>query len=131
MKKILLVVMVLLLTSCFEDSGYITKTCYLKDESSLLNRTITYEFKFKENIISSLDVIYNYTGDDISISSIKTSHITEVNNLGIDYEVINETDNSYEIKYNLSLFTSYNNIITSDKKSELVELLEKENYICE
>lgn len=131
MKKIILIIFALLLTSCFEDSAYIKKSCYLKDESSLLNRTITYEFEYKENIISSLSIIYTYSGDTSAITSIKTSHLTEINNLNMEYEILNENDNEYEVKYNLSLDTSYNNIITSTKKTELVELLEEKKYICE
>ena len=46
MKKILIIVSILLLSGCFENSGYITKTCTKKDMANTLETTITYTFKF-------------------------------------------------------------------------------------
>ena len=135
MKKLILIVLTLLLTGCFEDSGYITKSCAKTDTADGFSNTIKYTFRFKNNIIDSLIVNSDYNSTDSNtISSIKLSVETQNKYLSdLKYNVLVDEINHYQIEYDLDI-NSNNDIkskfIIEEKRSDLVEKLENEGFVC-
>lgn len=129
MKKIILIFSILLLTGCFENSGYITKSCFKKDTA----KTITYTFKFKNDIINEIDVLEEYLADEITISSIKTSIESQNKYLNLNNEVLLNTDNEYKIKYYIDINDEevLNKFNINLKRSEFVRNLQEDGYSCE
>ena len=107
MKKILIIISILLLSGCFENSGYITKTCTKKEIANTLETNTTYTFKFKNDIIEEISVLREYNDTDkVTINSIKTSVETQNKYLDLNYEVLSNTDNQYKINYNIDINSS-------------------------
>ena len=134
MKKKLIVLSVFLLTGCFEDSGYITKSCTKSDSANTLNTNITYTFKFKNDIIENLEIVYDYNDSDkVTINSIKMSEETQNKYLNLDYEVLSNTDNEYKIKYNIDLNSNDlpDKFIVNKSRTKLVNKLKDEGFNCE
>ena len=128
MKKIIIVLCALLLTGCFEDSGYITKCCEKVDT----NKKTTYTFRFKNDLIDDINVLEEYSGDDITISSIKSSVESQNRYLNLNTEVINNTDTEYTIKYYIDMNNEeiLDKFMIKNKRSEFVRNLEEEGYSC-
>lgn len=135
MKKIILSLLVLTLTGCFENSGYLTKSCTKIDKANTLTTTTTYTFSFKNDIIDDINVLYNYTDEsDITITSIKTSVESQNKYLDLNYEVLNDTANKYEIKYNIDLNSNeeiLDKFMIKKSRTELVKNLKQQGYQCE
>jgi len=136
MKKIILVALIFILTGCFEDSGYITKSCIKKEKANNLNTTVVYTFKFKNDIIEKLVVNYDYIDTDINtINSIKLSNETQNKYLQeLNHKVLIDEANHYQIEYYLDNNNSdeiKQKFNFKEKRSELVELLESEYFVCE
>lgn len=135
MKKIILSLLVLTLTGCFENSGYLTKSCTKIDKANTLTTTTTYTFSFKNDIIDDINVLYNYTDEsDITITSIKTSVESQNKYLDLNYEVLNDTANKYEIKYNIDLNSNeeiLDKFMIKKSRTELVKNLKQQGYECE
>jgi len=128
MKKLIIVLSVLLLTGCFEDSGYITKSCEKVDT----NKKTTYTFRFKNDLIDDINVLEEYSGDEITISSIKSSVESQNRYLNLNTEVINNTDTEYTIKYYIDMNNEeiLDKFMIQNKRSEFVRNLEDEGYNC-
>ena len=61
MKKIILLILILLSTGCFEDSGKLVTTCVKKEDINTLYLESTYVINFKADIINNVDVTYYYS----------------------------------------------------------------------
>lgn len=135
MKKIILVLLVLSLTGCFENSGYLTKSCTKVDTANTLTTTTTYTFSFKNDIIDDINILYTYTDEsDITITSIKTSVETQNKYLDLNYEILNDTSNKYEIRYNIAMDSSeeiLDKFMIKKSRTELVRNLKEQGYECE
>ena len=134
MKKILLIVCILILSVCYENSGYITKSCYKEEKANSLSDKTTYTFRFKEDVIDELSILYDYQDSDVNtIKSIKTSMEAEYKFLNIDHDVLNDESQHYKIKYYMDM----NNHEHIDKfklnisRTELVKNLKQDGFICE
>jgi len=129
MKKLILIFSVLLLTGCFEDSGYITKSCEKVDT----NKKTIYTFKFKNDLIDDINVLEEYSGDEITINSIKTSVETQNRYLNLNTEVLSNTNTEYKIKYYIDMNDEeiLNKFMIKNKRSEFVRGLEEHGYNCE
>jgi len=134
MKKILLVLLIISLTGCFEDSGYITKSCSKQEKANTLTTTTTYTFKFKNDIIEDINVLYNYEDvDSITIKSIKSSIESQNKFLDLDYDLLTDNNNKYEIKYNIDLNSSneiLDKFMIKSSRTELVNKLKEQGYEC-
>lgn len=135
MKKILLVLFVLILTGCFNDSGYITKSCVKQETANSLNSKTEYSFKFKNDTISEISVLYSYSDDNkITIDSIRSSIESQNKFLDLDYEVLVNTSDIYEIKYNIDLNSEQeilNKFMIKTSRTELVRNLKEQGFVCE
>jgi len=133
MKKILLVLLVILLAGCFEDSGKLTKSCVLEDNSSIISTKTTYTFTFKQDIIEQIKVLEEYYSDENTISSIKLSISTQNAFLDLDYNIISDTIDEFKIEYNLPLQGNdvlNNKFVIKEKRSELVKILKEKGFSC-
>lgn len=134
MKKILLVLLIISLTGCFEDSGYITKSCSKQEKANTLTTTTTYTFKFKNDIIEDINVLYNYEDvDSIAIKSIKSSIESQNKFLDLNYDLLTDNNNKYEIKYNIDLNSSneiLDKFMIKSSRTELVNKLKEQGYEC-
>lgn len=134
MKKILLVLLIISLTGCFEDSGYITKSCSKQEKANTLTTTTTYTFKFKNDIIEDINVLYNYEDvDSITIKSIKSSIESQNKFLDLNYDLLTDNNNKYEIKYNIDLNSSneiLDKFMIKSSRTELVNKLKEQGYEC-
>lgn len=135
MKKILIVISILLLSGCFENSGYITKTCTKKDMANSLETNTTYTFKFKNDIIEEISILYDYNDtSSITINSIKTSIETQNKYLDLNYEVLSNNDNQYKINYNIDINSNdeiLDKFMVKKTRSELVNNLIDNGFVCE
>lgn len=135
MKKIIITLLVLCLAGCFENSGYITKSCTKSDVANTLNTNVTYTFTFKNDIISDINVLYTYEdSNNITIKSIKSSIESQNKFLNLDYEVLNDNDNLYEIKYNIDLNGDeeiLNKFMINNSRTKLVKNLKEQGFVCE
>jgi len=135
MKKILLVLLVLTLTGCFGESGYITKICTKEGEAnSLISKTV-YNFKFKNDNIYDINILYSYSDEnEITINSIKSSIESQNKFLDLNYDVLIDNDNKYEIKYNIDMNSSdeiLDKFMIKSSRTELVKILKEQGFVCE
>lgn len=135
MKKVLTVLSILLLSGCFENSGYITKSCTKIDTANSLSTTTVYTFKFKNDNIDEISILYDYIDTSkITISSIKTSVETQNKYLNLNYEVLTDANNQYKINYNIDI-NSDEEILEKFKikksRTELVKNLKEDGFNCE
>lgn len=134
MKKIIIILSCFLLTGCFENSGYIVKSCYKEEKSNDLKVTTTYIFGFKNDIINNVKVIYDNVGNENSIKSVKLSLESQNNYSNLKYNLLVDNNEQYKIEYNISL-DSTNEILDkfNIKKSRIdfVKNLKSLGYTCE
>ena len=136
LKKVILVLIVLLLTGCFDNGAYLTNICVKEDKANSLTSTITYTIGFEQDIIDKVDITLDYQ-DSLSntISAIKLSLETQHNfwQDKVDYNILIDNENHYKVEYNLDLNEKeiLNHFKIEDKRSQLVKKLEKEGFICE
>lgn len=135
MKKIILVLLVLTLTGCFEDSGYITKSCVKQEKANTLETVTVYDFKFKNDVIADISVLYSYSDTDtITIDSIKSSFESQNKFLDLNYEVLTNTSNKYEIEYFIDLDSDeeiLDKFMIKSSRTELVNNLKEQGFVCE
>lgn len=135
MKKIILVLSILLLSGCFENSGYITKSCTKKDTANSLSTTTIYTFKFKNDNIDDISILYDYSDESsITITSIKTSLETQNKYLNVDYKVLTDTKNQYKIEYNINVNSEeeiLDKFMAKKSRTELVKNLKEQGFSCE
>ena len=58
MKKIILLILILISTGCYEESGKLVTTCTKKENINSLYREITYTIDFKADVINEIGVSY-------------------------------------------------------------------------
>lgn len=135
MKKIILILSILLLSGCFENSGYITKSCTKKDTANSLSTTTVYTFKFKNDIIDDISILYDYSDESsITITSIKTSLETQNKYLNVDYKVLTDIKNQYKIEYNIDVNSEkeiLDKFMVKKSRTELVKNLKEQGFSCE
>lgn len=136
MKKIIILFSCFILTGCFENSGYIVKSCIKEETANTLTTKTTYTFGFKNDIIDDIKIIYDYIDSNYNtISSIKLSIETQNKFYkGINYNVLLDEENQYKIEYtNLLNLNSElkDKFKIKETRSDLVKFLENEGYICE
>lgn len=134
MKKIIIILSCLMLTGCFENSGYLVKSCYKEEKSNDLKVTTTYIFGFKNDIINNVKVIYDNVGNENSIKSVKLSLESQNNYSNLKYNLLVDNNEQYKIEYNIPL-DSTNEILDkfNIKKSRIdfVKNLKSLGYTCE
>lgn len=134
MKKIIIILSCFLLTGCFENSGYIVKSCYKEEKSNDLKVTTTYIFGFKNDIINNVKVIYDNVGNENSIKSVKLSLESQNNYSNLKYNLLVDNNEQYKIEYNISL-DSTNEILDKfnikKSRTDFVKNLKSLGYTCE
>ena len=137
MKKVFLLSLCLLLTGCFENSGYLVKSCTKEEVIDDFSSKETYTFGFKNDVIDDLKLVYDYNASDVNtISSIKLSMEGQNNAYRnqISYNVLVDTANQYKIEYNLPLEadkTIIDKFNIRKSRTDLVRLLEEKGFDCE
>lgn len=135
MKKILIVLSILILTGCFENSGYVTRSCKKFESAGSLKTESIYTFTFKNDVISDINVLYKYEDTNtLTIDSIKTSIGGQNKFLDLNYEILTDESSKYEIKYNIDLESDkqiLDKFMIKSKRSDLVNKLKTEGYECE
>lgn len=119
--------------------GYLKTTCIKEETSNDLVTKITYILDYKENVVSDVEILYEYQSSDINvISALKLS--TESQNQYFDYSglkitTIKDEINDYVIKYNIvvndvpeSILTNFK--VTSDK-IKLVKDIKEDGFKCD
>ena len=134
MKKIIIILSCFLLTGCFENSGYLVKSCEKQEKSNDLKVTTTYTFGFKNDIISNVKVIYDNVGNENSIKSVKLSLESQNNYSNLKYNLLVDNNEQYKIEYNISL-DSTNEILDKfnikKSRTDFVKNLKSLGYTCE
>ncbi len=134
MKKIIIILSCLMLTGCFENSGYIVKSCYKEEKSNDLKVTTTYIFGFKNDIINNVKVIYDNVGNENSIKSVKLSLESQNNYSNLKYNLLVDNNEQYKIEYNIPL-DSTNEILDKfnikKSRTDFVKNLKSLGYTCE
>lgn len=135
MKKIILLILILLSTGCFEDSGKLTTTCTKKENINTLYRETTYIVKFKADMISNVEVIYYHKDDNIdTLSSIKTSiDSTDQFINGLKKETLINNDNEFKVSYKINTNDSKEikeKFKIQEKRSELIKALKENGFEC-
>lgn len=134
MKKIIIILSCLMLTGCFENSGYIVKSCYKEEKSNDLKVTTTYIFGFKNDIINNVKVIYDNVGNENSIKSVKLSLESQNNYSNLKYNLLVDNNEQYKIEYNIPL-DSTNEILDKfnikKSRTDFVNNLKSLGYTCE
>ena len=137
LKKVFLLSLCLLLTGCFENSGYLVKSCTKEEVIDDFSSKETYTFGFKNDVIDDLKLVYDYNASDVNtISSIKLSMEGQNNAYRnqITYNVLVDTANQYKIEYNLPLEadkTIIDKFNIRKSRTDLVRLLEEKGFDCE
>ncbi len=137
LKKVFLLSLCLLLTGCFENSGYLVKSCTKEEVIDDFSSKETYTFGFKNDVIDDLKLVYDYNASDVNtISSIKLSMEGQNNAYRnqISYNVLVDTANQYKIEYNLPLEadkTIIDKFNIRKSRTDLVRLLEEKGFDCE
>lgn len=134
MRKIIIILSCFLLTGCFENSGYIVKSCYKEEKSNDLKVTTTYIFGFKNDIINNVKVIYDNVGNENSIKSVKLSLESQNNYSNLKYNLLVDNNEQYKIEYNIPL-NSTNEILDKfnikKSRTDFVKNLKSLGYTCE
>ena len=134
MKKIIIILSCLMLTGCFENSGYLVKRCYKEEKSNDLKVTTTYIFGFKNDIINNVKVIYDNVGNENSIKSVKLSLESQNNYSNLKYNLLVDNNEQYKIEYNIPL-DSTNEILDKfnikKSRTDFVKNLKSLGYTCE
>ncbi len=135
LKKIVILLLCLLMTGCFENSGYLVKSCTKEEKADTLTSITTYTFGFKNDVIEDLKITYDY--HDLSadtISNIKQS--LEIQNIyyQLSTNVLIDEENQYKVEYQLPLDANdelKEKYIIKTSRTDLVNLLKDQGYVCE
>ncbi len=135
MKKIVILLLCFILTGCFENSGYLIKTCTKEEKSDTFTGITTYTFGFKNDIIDDLKITYDYQDSNVeTISSLKLSLETQNNYLKLNQEILIDNPNQYKITYQLPLNPSdevKDKFIIRTSRTDLVNNLKEKGFVCE
>ena len=134
MKKIIIILSCLMLTGCFENSGYLVKSCYKEEKSNDLKVTTTYIFGFKNDIINNVKVIYDNVGNENSIKSVKLSLESQNNYSNLKYNLLVDNNEQYKIEYIVPLDSDkevLDKLNVKQSRTDLVKTLKELGYTCE
>ena len=134
MKKIIIILSCFLLTGCFENSGYIVKSCYKEEKSNDLKVTTTYTFGFKNDIINNVKVIYDNVGNENSIKSVKLSLESQNNYSNLKYNLLVDNNEQYKIEYIVPLDSDkevLDKLNVKQSRTDFVNNLKSLGYTCE
>lgn len=135
MKKIILLILILISTGCYEESGKLVTTCVKKENINSLYRETTYAINFKSDTINEIDVIYYYSDSNLNtISSIKSSiNSTDQFIEGLRRNIDINTDTEFKISYKMNLDDSeeiLDKFGVQEKRSNLVKDLKEKGFEC-
>ncbi len=135
LKKIVILLLCFMLTGCFEDSGYLVKTCTKEEKSDTFTGITTYTFGFKSDVIDDLKITYDYQDSNSeTIEALKLSLTTQNNYLNLNEEVLVDNANQYKITYQLPLDSSdevKEKFVIRTSRTDLVNNLKEEGFTCE
>lgn len=136
MKKIILLILILLSTGCFEDSGKLVTTCVKKEDINTLYLESTYVIDFKADIINNVDVTYYYSDrNSNTLSSIKSSiNSTDQFISGLRKSIILDNESEFKVSYNITSEDSKEvktKFFVEERRSSLVKSLEEKGFVCE
>lgn len=136
MKKIILLILILLSTGCFEDSGKLVTTCVKKEDINTLYLESTYVIDFKADIINNVDVTYYYSDrNSNTLSSIKSSiNSTDQFISGLRKSIILDNESEFKVSYNITSEDSEEvktKFFVEERRSSLVKTLEEKGFVCE
>ena len=134
MRKIIIILSCLMLTGCFENSGYIVKSCYKEEKSNDLKVTTTYIFGFKNDIINDLNITYDNIGNSNSISSVKLSIESQNKYTNLEYNVLIDNETEYKIEYIVPLDSDkevLDKLNVKQSRTDFVNNLKSLGYTCE
>jgi hypothetical protein len=135
MKKFILLVLILLVSGCFDESGKLSTTCIKKENINSLYIETTYIIDFKENIVSNVDITYYYSDSSSStISSIKSSiNSNDMFITGLRKNIEIDNDLEYKITYNVTTNDSeeiLDKFQVEEKRSDLIKNLKEKGFEC-
>ncbi len=135
LKKIVILLLCLMLTGCFENSGYLVKSCTKEEKADTLTNITTYTFGFKNDIIEDLRITFDYQDTQNStIKNIKQSLEMENNYYKLVSNVIIDDVNHYKVEYQLPLEANdeiKEKYIIKTSRTDLVNLLKSKGFVCE
>ena len=135
MKKLIIIFSCFILTGCFENSGYLVKSCEKQEKANTLTTTITYTFGFKNDIIEDIKISYDNTDTDKNtISSIKLSLETQNNYSDVKYNVLVDDENQYKVEYAVPMDSNeeiLDKFMIKKSRTDLVRFLKEQGYTCE
>ena len=135
MKKLIIIFSCFILTGCFENSGYLVKSCYKKEVANTLTTITTYTFGFKNDIIDDIKISYDNTDNDKNtISSIKLSLETQNNYSFVKYNVLVDDENQYKVEYDVPMDSNeeiLDKFNIKKSRTDLVRFLKEQGYTCE
>ena len=134
MKKIIILLSCFMLTGCFENSGYLVKSCEKKETSDDLTSITTYTFGFKNDVIDDLKITYDNIGSSNTISSIKLSIETQNKFSNLEYNILVEEETEYKIEYSVPLDSDkevLDKLNVKQSRTDLVKALKELGYTCE
>ena len=134
MKKIIILLSCFMLTGCFENSGYLVKSCEKKETSDDLTSITTYTFGFKNDVIDDLKITYDNIGSSNTISSIKLSIETQNKFSNLEYNILVEEETEYKIEYSVPLDSDkevLEKLNVKQSRTDLVKALKELGYTCE
>ena len=134
MKKIIILLSCFMLAGCFENSGYLVKSCEKKETSDDLTSITTYTFGFKNDVIDDLKITYDNIGSSNTISSIKLSIETQNKFSDLEYNILVDEETEYKIEYNVPLDSDkdvLDKLNVKQSRTDLVKTLKELGYTCE
>lgn len=134
MKKIIILLSCFMLTGCFENSGYLVKSCEKKETSDDLTSITTYTFGFKNDVIDDLKITYDNIGSSNTISSIKLSIETQNKFSNLEYNILVDNETEYKIEYSVPLDSDkevLDKLNVKQSRTDLVKALKELGYTCE
>ena len=134
MKKIIVLLSCFMLTGCFENSGYLVKSCEKKETSDDLTSITTYTFGFKNDVIDDLKITYDNIGSSNTISSIKLSIETQNKFSNLEYNILVDEETEYKIEYSVPLDSDkevLDKLNVKQSRTDLVKTLKELGYTCE
>ena len=135
MKKLIIIFRCFILTVCFENSGYLVKSCYKKEVANTLTTITTYTFGFKNDIIEDIKISYDNTDTDKNtISSLKLSLETQNNYSFVKYNVLVNDENQYKVEYDVPMDSNeeiLDKFNIKKSRTDLVKSLKEQGYTCE
>ena len=135
MKKLIIIFSCFILTGCFENSGYLVKSCYKKEVANTLTTITTYTFGFKNDIIEDIKISYDNNDTEKNIiSSIKLSLETQNNYSFVKYNVLVDDENQYKVEYDVPMDSNeeiLDKFNIKKSRTDLVKSLKEQGYTCE